>query len=300
VSPLTAAQAASRIDDSNVNPDQDQNPAILHLLLKYDGVTFVPEDLYKVLTSIWGPPKMKTPSASRRLYSMIFGGSSEADMVGSNGIANHGFEVNATGWATAGVGTPTITRDTVEHLVGVGSLKVVTGSAGASEGASSTTSAELPNAPNRKVVAGVWVKGNAGGEALKVELLERDAADALVGSASSANFVATTGWKYYQVTRTFGATGVKARVRVTTQGAATVTYFMDNAHIGIADDSAITDNEINPDWSAQPTIVEVTCKVIGLPVVPDLIFDAFDDAYPTVSSDKDEIARGTYQLTISP
>lgn len=55
-----------------------------------------------------------------------------------------------------------------------------------------------------------------------------------------------------------------------------------------------------PAQTQQGAIVHVALRFNGVTFTPTALFDALDAAYPTVTSDKDTVERGTYQFTISP
>jgi hypothetical protein len=146
----------------------------------------------------------------------------ETDLPLVNLFTNPSFETNATGWATtvttriAAGGT--LTRVTAQHHSGVAAGQVVT-TAVANEGLDYAT---LPAVSGQALTVAVWLKGNAGGEALQLVL-----GDGTVGSATAAATL-TTSWQRFSVTLTPTATGTTG-FAVRQIAAAVKTWFVDDA-----------------------------------------------------------------------
>jgi len=66
-----------------------------------------------------------------------------------------------------------------------------------------------------------------------------------------------------------------------------------------ATNTAVDDNVKNPDQNQSRTIVHATLIFDGVTFVPDNLYDALDLQYGTVSTEKDDMARGTYIFKIS-
>jgi hypothetical protein len=147
----------------------------------------------------------------------------ETDLPLVNEFTNPNFETNTTGWGTTAsfriATAATLTRVTAQFHGGVAALQVVTTAAAVNQGADYPTLTVTSGVP--KTVA-VWLKGNAGGEALQLIL-----GDGTVGSAT-ATAVLTTAWQRFTVTLTPVASGTTGfAVRQTT--ASIKTFFMDDA-----------------------------------------------------------------------
>lgn len=137
-------------------------------------------------------------------------------------------ETDTTGFTVDPALGSTLTSDSTQYKFGAKSLKVVSANAAANEGfytTNTTTTVSLP------YTASVWVKGNAGGETIIVSLNERTAADANVGSATSGVITLTTSWQLIEVHKTFGGTGARARIYVTTDTQQAATFFCDGLQL---------------------------------------------------------------------
>jgi hypothetical protein len=132
-------------------------------------------------------------------------------------------ETNTTGF-NINNGT-TITRDTTEYWNGTASLKCVTPNVAATEGwytSNTTVTASLV------YTASVYLKGSG---TVQLFLQERTAADALVGATASSVITLASTWTRYSVTRTFGATGERARIYVYTNAQQGITFYADGLQI---------------------------------------------------------------------
>lgn len=122
-----------------------------------------------------------------------------ADVVSSslNSVANPGFEVDLTGWSSGGIGTAT--RQTAPSpRTGVGMMRMVNAAAAPlSVPSANTYGWELYAlsglTPGVTYTVKLWVKGAAGGEAIKASSL----------SSAQQSLAATTNWQ--QITFTFVA-----------------------------------------------------------------------------------------------
>lgn len=133
---------------------------------------------------------------------------------------NGSFEVDLTGWNDLGTGTITRTRTDEAHKVGAFSQKVVVDGSAGNQG---TRTDSFAMAASQTHTIRVYVKGLSGA-GLRVQLQERTAADATVGS-TIVNFTADGTWQLIEVVRAFGVTGVNARILVSTDGTAQETVF---------------------------------------------------------------------------
>jgi hypothetical protein len=189
----------------------------------------------------------------------------------TNVVTNPSIEVDVTSWSAQG---STRTRDTTEYKFGAASLKVVTNGGADNQGA---YHANITVTASQTHTASAWIKGTSG-DTLRLRLNERTAADADVGTTSS-NFAATGSWQRLTVSRTFGATGERARVLVTTNGDQTVTFYVDGVQLETNKAYATTycDGSLGPGytWSgtAHASTSSRTATEINLDAHDDLISD---------------------------
>ncbi len=128
-------------------------------------------------------------------------------------------ETDTTGFTLDG---STISRSATEFRFGEYSLKTITDNAAADEGW--RLSASIVVNPSVDHTASVEVIGVG---TVYLEIEERNAADALLGTTQQALTVDVNEWKRVEVTRSFGATGVKCRVNVVTQSQQASTFYCD-------------------------------------------------------------------------
>lgn len=132
-------------------------------------------------------------------------------------------EIDLTGFFA---NNSTMTRDTDEFLQGVASLKMVTANVGTTEGAF-TGSAGVT--ASKDYTASVYLKGSG---TVKILLIERNAADnADIGSTTLTDIVLASTWTRYSVSRSFGATGLNARLLLGTKDNVSITYYADKLQI---------------------------------------------------------------------
>lgn len=144
------------------------------------------------------------------------------DTIGNpNLITNPSFETNTTGWSAET--NATISRNTSIFNEGVASLQIVStaGNAGAVLTSNVTTNASTT------YTASAWIKGTAG-VIVKINLNEYTSAPTLVGTTTS-QITLDGGWQQVVVTRTFGATGVRANIEISSTTASTI--YVDTASI---------------------------------------------------------------------
>lgn len=125
----------------------------------------------------------------------------------TNLVTNPSFEIDLAGWTSAGTPT-TRERTTSEAHDGAASQKIVMDEA--NEGA--VTVPSMTTTVSKTYTASSYVKAPVGTK-VQIRLEERTAADAEVG-LSIGEVIATGGWDRVSVSRAFGATGAKARIRV--------------------------------------------------------------------------------------
>ena len=67
--PLTAAEVQTQLaEEVQNNPDQNQAPTVVHVTLKFDGVTFDASDLYAALDTIYPVIKSDRDHVGRGNY----------------------------------------------------------------------------------------------------------------------------------------------------------------------------------------------------------------------------------------
>lgn len=66
--PLSAAQTVAQVDDNARNPNQTQDRAVVHVTLVFDGVTFVPDNLYDALDAQYGTVAYEKDAAGRGTF----------------------------------------------------------------------------------------------------------------------------------------------------------------------------------------------------------------------------------------
>lgn len=140
----------------------------------------------------------------------------------TNLITNPNFETNTTSWGTAtsvrNATGGTLSRQTTQFHSGVASMRIVS-TAVANQGGDYLL---LPVIAAQPITVAMWLRGNAGGESVKIVL-----GDATVGSATSSTLVLTTSWQQLSVTLTPGASG-NTGVAIVQTAASVKTWFVDD------------------------------------------------------------------------
>lgn len=140
----------------------------------------------------------------------------------TNLITNPNFETNTTGWGTSvsvrNATGGTISRQTTQFHSGVASMRIVS-TAVANQGSDYTA---LPVIVAQPITVAMWLRGNAGGESVKIVL-----GDVTVGSVTSSTLVLTTSWQQLSVTLTPGASG-STGVAIVQTAASIKTWFVDD------------------------------------------------------------------------
>lgn len=137
----------------------------------------------------------------------------------TNLVANPGFETDLTGWSQA---YGTMSRSTGQFRTGVASMQVVNSASPNSVPTADTHGwvlYQLVNlVPGTKYTLTAYVKGNAGGEAIRMSML----------GSSVATLAATTGWQAMTVKFTASGTNDQIYIYSTT---ASATWFIDDVAI---------------------------------------------------------------------
>lgn len=147
--------------------------------------------------------------------------SAEAVTYRENLVPNPSAEVNATGWS--GTGSSTLTRVASDSYIGDHSLELV------STLIDDTAETDfITVGASTTYTASVWLKGEVG-KLVRIDLAEFTSGDTLVGQTAGTVATATGNWQRISVTRAFGATGVKAKLRVRNRNNTAHTFLVDNA-----------------------------------------------------------------------
>lgn len=137
-------------------------------------------------------------------------------------------ETDTTGFTVTPPAGAVLTQDATQFRFGANSLKVASDNSTAAEGFftdNTTVTVSL------KYTASVWVKGDSGGETIRLKLDERTAADAEVGTTQSGVITLTTDWQRVEISRVFGATGARARVYVVTDTQQIAVFYVDGLQL---------------------------------------------------------------------
>lgn len=150
----------------------------------------------------------------------------------TNRLTNPRFQTDLTDWTEfdaglgGGGGTATLTRETSSTFIGEGVGKVVVSVAGSSNcGVQTGTYAK--NGTDQEF-ASVWIKGNAGGETIVLQLVG-DSSGATNGSLFG--FTLTNTWRKYTVRKTPTAGDATVRIRILASGTTTPTFFIGAAQL---------------------------------------------------------------------
>ena len=137
----------------------------------------------------------------------------------ANLTPNGGFEAGISGWSAV---SATLSASS-DACYGAGALQVVT--TGSGQGASLSSS--VVTTVSQTHTGSAWVKGNG---VVRLELEERTAADAVVGTSNGTTTPLEGTWRRLTVSRAFGGTGARARLRVIGQSA-TATILVDGVQL---------------------------------------------------------------------
>jgi hypothetical protein len=139
-------------------------------------------------------------------------------------MANGGEDGTTTGYAAQN--TANISASTEEAAQGIYSQKVVTWNTGSAEGIRTNSKAVTANTT---IIASVYLKGSG---TVYLALNERDLADTTIGVATPGDLITLTDeWTRYNVSKSFGATGVKARIIIYTDIQQAATFYADKFKI---------------------------------------------------------------------
>lgn len=124
-----------------------------------------------------------------------------------------------------------ISASTAQKWQGAYSLKCITPNAAASEGITTNAYPTYGLRPGATYTTSVYLRGDAGGETVKLYLFELTDANGEVGSSNSDTITLTTEWQRVTVSRTFGATGRGAHITVITTTQQAATFYVDGLQL---------------------------------------------------------------------
>lgn len=151
-------------------------------------------------------------------------------------VPNSGFETDTTGWDAGGT---TLTRDTAQAHSGTASGKVVAfGNGPAIITPTPLYSVYIAVLPSTTYTVSVWLKGNVGGEFLRLELYD-NSVDTVDQDATL-----TTQWQQFSITYTTKAWSTGFQFRIFTLGQVWSTWFVDD--FVIEGPPAPSDNQATP------------------------------------------------------
>lgn len=147
----------------------------------------------------------------------------------TNECPNGGGETNTAGWAGWNGGAAPLRVSASERTPKFGQicLRASCDGTSANQGLFFDTGNTL--APSTTRTYSVWVY-NDGSAPLRLQLREVDAGGALVGATVGAA-ATLVGWQRYTITRTFGASGVRAQLVVEQSGTAVQNFWVDGEQI---------------------------------------------------------------------
>lgn len=131
--------------------------------------------------------------------------------------------LSVTASADAGVNGGTGVRSQTQYRTGTSSTIVNA----PYQNSGVVTSLISPLTASFPYTASAWVRGESG-KTVYLKLEELTSANASVGSTNGTAVTMTGSWQRVSVTRTFGATGVKAKVSVLNGSSTTQTFYYDN------------------------------------------------------------------------
>lgn len=143
----------------------------------------------------------------------------------TNAIPNPDAEPTLSGIAAIGSGT--VAGDTSIFKFGSQSVRATTPGSIAQEGMGSGNSGGGTAATGQTWTGSAWIFSRAGGEAVSVQIVERDVNGSFLAS-SQTDVVLSAGWQRVSVTRSFtNASTSQLNVRVVTTGTSAVQFWVD-------------------------------------------------------------------------
>jgi uncharacterized phage protein gp47/JayE len=220
--------------------------------------------------SLWGQPQTGelrlfevVPKVTLgALYSVLYAVEGIQVVTGlaitSGGPTNPGFETNTTGWVTTGPANllttgGTLTRVTSQFHSGVAAGQLVSGTGSTNRGASVSYAPTGGFRAGQLHGAAIWVKGNAGGESLRMLFGADSATD-----RATATFTATTGWVRHELGWTPAADAAAAYIAVRRDADTAVTFFLDDATFLMPSDYTLPVTNAEPVPITTPGVIDAT------------------------------------------
>lgn len=310
---MDAATTRAAVQDHAQFPVVKATPLVVPLLLKFDaGVSFDANLLNNVILNAYGRGLAKVGSDTPnntwgregrpfelRFYDVAKAAENgwPATNLAPNINSMHAY-TDVSGWtATANC---TITRSTAEHLFGPASARLVMAGLGANEGGY-MVSGPLPITGD--VGFRGWAKVGAGGSGGNVRpyIAEYDPTNTnLVGKTNGSSVAVPGSWSALAA---FNRTGcVKGNVlRIGLESSATAANDVHlNAFYATSRSTLFPGAPDTGNYDGGSRSIEVLLKFHNVDFYADLLYDALDQAFGTVYSDKDDLSQGAIQFTIGP
>lgn len=144
--------------------------------------------------------------------------------------ANGGEDGTISNWL-ARKGNETVTSDTAQYWQGSRSIKCITPNVASYEGLEVYSGDIVPGIPSNSYTFSIYLRGNSGGETVRLALLEYDGEYNYVDATQSSMITLTTSWVRYSVTHAYSSIGVNANVIVQTDSQQAATFWADGAQL---------------------------------------------------------------------
>jgi hypothetical protein len=311
MTPLDATATRAAIDVDQLNPDLP----VVQVTLVFRSVTPTAANLRAFLAGLGGIPRVKNNRLNTVSLAATYEDDPNAEANSSNLLSNRGADENTTGWEAKGAGS--IARITSDSFAdSAGCFEVTCPGSGANEGILLAASIPVPWAVGAGALihGGCWVKSVSGSTALRTIIEQRDSGDSVAATATADVTAPTTAWG---AINTFGvarnASLASLRIGAVTQGTTAAVFLVDGFFLAcpapaVASDSvnfnALGNSPGIGIANADPTIWHLTLarplgRGQGSGFTPERIYDAADNIWGTVATDKDSLARGSYIFTIT-
>lgn len=302
MTPLDATTTRSKLADNTTNPDVTSIGQLVEVLLKFTGgVTSTGTTAAGGLTGLLsalgaGIPQFPGPDFSKGVIKAWY------DPVLSNRLASANLaETDVTGW-TQNAATGSVARSTAQKIADSGAASALQTNPGtnASEGVRADWApTDLSLIQNQRIRVGAWFYGATVVGAINLGIEER-AAGASVGTTNAGSITLAAGWQFLSAVRNFGATADTARIICRNNATSNNAWHVDGVALAPQSYPGVTVVPLSAVGGEDPGHLTLLLKFLGVTFAPDMLYDALDYFYPTVTSDKDDMARGTYEFTIAP
>jgi hypothetical protein len=319
---LSAAATRARLLDPVTNPRKNvAGGLVVPITLRFNVASNM-DVVRQALRYIWGEPYYMRGNAfgimgagfvggaaksSERMHiSPIFLGSGYLDaneiasvpLNPSNTVRNPHFRDNVAGWTTVGAGT-TLVRDTSQHNFGPASGFIDTGN-NASDGVYYQTTRLTKGATATWRMWG-WARIAVGATNVRGYIAEYQSdGTTLIGKTNTTAAALNTTWQLFTTTRAGVLGGSIIRVGIEKVGTVDETF-----HIGgfgaapSAQGGDLASSNIIQAGQTLHIDAKLVANAGGLEIDPAIIYDGFDAAFGTVSTDKDDLAYGDYEFLIA-